>query len=270
MLAISVDQKGLMMSDNDKRNNTYLQTALTPILVMGLTAIAVRWQLESKTYTDNIYALSAALSAIIVAGIDRLATYLKDKKIRHAETLSPGITKIKIPEGMELKVIRELNDPNTPDPPLVTEKLTKAGDIVEVTPMQNVKQFLFSGLCMSVMIVGLNCCSNMTPNEQYDLAKDGYKLKTLAYDGGILSGKLTPPASTIAHTNILNLYQDLVQAKAWLVNNAALANVPGIKIPSLDLRKRLFDALGTVVPNSLPNTGDFPPAPDRPAATQPS
>ncbi len=121
-----------------------------------------------------------------------------------------------------------------------------------------------------VMLMGMSGCSNMTPNEQFDLAHDGYKAKILAYDGGIISGKLTPPVAEIAKTNILNLYADLVQAEAWLVSNSALANVPGIKIPSLDLKKRLFDALGTVVPNSLPNTGNFPPAPNRPAATQPS
>lgn len=132
------------------------------------------------------------------------------------------------------------------------------------------------GILMVVFILALACAFALvgcagTPNQQFDNASLGYQAKKAAYIGGVVSGKLPPPAQAIAKTNLLNLHHRLVLARQWLVENSALANTPSIQIPALDLWDRAISAIETIVPDVLLTVDDLPPPPDRPgAATRPA
>jgi hypothetical protein len=149
-----------MPEDNRSAPPISVQLAITQLLVIGLTALAVRWQLDSKTTSDNVYALASALTAILIAAWNGLQTHLNAQRAKKAETLAPGLAKLQIPEGKEVIVTTAINDPNTPDPPtVISETTTKSSDIPEVRPMKAIKLLLFSMVGMIVMICGLSGCA---------------------------------------------------------------------------------------------------------------
>lgn len=99
-----------------------LQAALIPLIVMGLTALAVKWQFDSKIVSDNIVAIATALAALVVAGYGWLMNRLLQKKVDRAEEIMPTITTT--PKGSETDARLSVNDPTTLDPPVVTVKNT--------------------------------------------------------------------------------------------------------------------------------------------------
>ncbi len=99
-----------------------LQAALIPLIVMALTAFAVKLKIDSDAFSQNILAIATAIAAIIVAGCGWVMTRLDKKKIDRAEKIAPGITTI--PKGCETSLRLTVNDPTTPDPPKVIENDT--------------------------------------------------------------------------------------------------------------------------------------------------
>jgi hypothetical protein len=93
------------------------------------------------------------------------------------------------------------------------------------------------------MLSGLVGCSNLTPNQQYRHSAAIYNGASLGIFAADVAGKL--PAE--AKADVVK-YQDaardrLLEARAWLVANPALADVPGVVPPSLDLTKAAVDVL---------------------------
>ncbi len=99
-----------------------LQAALIPLLVMALSAAAVKLKIDEKEFSSNILGIATALAAVIVAGYGWVMSYFDKKKIARAEKIAPGITTI--PKGCETSVRLTVNDPTTPDPPKVIENET--------------------------------------------------------------------------------------------------------------------------------------------------
>lgn len=99
-----------------------LQAALVPIVIILLSGIATKLQIDAKTIQDNVLVVATAVVALLVAFYGWMMTHLEAKKVDRAETLSPGITSV--PKGSEVTTSLKVNDPTTPDPPVVTTKET--------------------------------------------------------------------------------------------------------------------------------------------------
>ncbi len=98
-----------------------LQAALVPLIVMGLTALAVKLKIDAKVFSDNILAIATTIAALIVAAVGAILTRLDKKKIARAENIVPGIT---TPNGPAAPVTIITNDPTTPAPPVVIQDNT--------------------------------------------------------------------------------------------------------------------------------------------------
>lgn len=86
-------------------------------------------------------------------------------------------------------------------------------------------------------------CSNQTARQTYKHQAALYNGASLGIFAADVAGKL--PAD--AKSDVVK-YQDaararLLEARAWLVANPALADVPGVVPPSLDLTKAAVDVL---------------------------
>jgi hypothetical protein len=224
-----------MPDENRSAPPISVQLAITQLLVIGLTALAVRLQIDSKTTSDNVYALSSLLTAIIIAAFNGLQTHLATQRAKKTETLAPGLGKLQVPEGKEVIVTTAINDPNTPDPPtVISETTTKSSDIPEVRPMKAIKLLLFSMVGMIVMICGLSGCSNMTPNQRVHAGVVGYITADVALTAADAAGKLPAAAKPTIQADMGNFAQRLRDAQAWVEANPTLADTPGVSPPSLD------------------------------------
>ncbi len=101
-----------------------LQAALLPILIALFSALAAKFGMDARDSQGAIMALASSAVAVIAAVWAWYQHWRDARKVRKAETICPGITKV--PKGMETKATLIVNDPTTPDPPTEIAKETKS------------------------------------------------------------------------------------------------------------------------------------------------
>ncbi len=101
-----------------------LQAALLPLLIAVLSALATKLGIDARDSQGSILAVAASLAALLATGYGWLTHAMDARKVRKAETILPGITKV--PKGMETQATLTVNDPTTPDPPTEIAKETKS------------------------------------------------------------------------------------------------------------------------------------------------
>jgi len=92
-----------------------LQTAISSLVALLLSAWAVKFGLEAKDTQGCILAISLAAGALAQAAYGWAMSRMTSK-LELAEARVPGITKKTGPEATETIIH---NDPNSPDPPTI-------------------------------------------------------------------------------------------------------------------------------------------------------
>ncbi len=100
-----------------------VKQAILPVVVALLALFSAYFKSDAKTIADAGYALSTAITGLIIAAWIWLDGRKKNKKIERveqknqvAEAVLPGVSSV--PKGSVTSATLTINDPTTPDPPV--------------------------------------------------------------------------------------------------------------------------------------------------------
>lgn len=141
----------------------------------------------------------------------KLGVGVGDAELTSAATWIGGGAVLLIGAGVEY-VARKISKPKPPEPPAVIGK---------IVPF----------LLLPFLLVG---CSNLTPQQRYDVNEAVYIGANVGLSAAHAAGKIPPKQIPGIQNDLAIAKADLDKAQAWLDANPNLANVIGLYVPELD------------------------------------